>query len=184
MNCELPDCDKPRYQRQRMCGSHFMKAYRHGDPYYKAPIPHTDITGQRFGSLTAQERVNGRWNCACDCGATTTVRIGDLKNGNAKSCGNPKIHRRSESPTYEAVHERLRRDRGPARAQHCVDCGKRAAHWSYDHADTAELVGERDGLRRPYSLDQQHYQPRCVPCHKRLDLDRLALSRTQTSPGA
>lgn len=56
-----------------------------------API-REDITGQRFGTLTAMS-VNeecsspGRvlWNCVCDCGATTVVAHGNLKSGHIKS---------------------------------------------------------------------------------------------------
>jgi hypothetical protein len=57
-----------------------------------------DLTGQRFCRLTVIERSgsyvapNGKqthslWLCACDCGNTTTVRGGMLKNGHTKSCG-------------------------------------------------------------------------------------------------
>jgi hypothetical protein len=51
-----------------------------------------DITGVRFGSLTAVEYFrnnNGdiRWKCVCDCGGVTNVYIGHLKCGNTVSCG-------------------------------------------------------------------------------------------------
>ena len=53
-----------------------------------------DITNQRFGCLVALERDTTRdkkggyrWICKCDCGNTVSVRIGDLRSGNSKSCG-------------------------------------------------------------------------------------------------
>lgn len=52
-----------------------------------------DLTGQRFGMLTAVRPTNQRerryivWECRCDCGNVTYVRTGNLKNGNTKSCG-------------------------------------------------------------------------------------------------
>lgn len=56
-----------------------------------------DLSGQRFGRLTAQRpgpgmRTSGgrtirTWVCACDCGATTTVRAQSLTDGNTTSCG-------------------------------------------------------------------------------------------------
>lgn len=52
-----------------------------------------DITGQKFGHLTAIEMVGrdksrcAMWRCACDCGAVTTVRGKDLRNGSIRSCG-------------------------------------------------------------------------------------------------
>lgn len=51
-----------------------------------------DIKGQKFGLLTAleiSERNNGNtfWNCQCECGNITKVRIDSLTSGNTKSCG-------------------------------------------------------------------------------------------------
>jgi hypothetical protein len=52
-----------------------------------------DLTGQRFGRLTAlapARKYRNRywiWTCVCDCGHTTEVLLGDLKSGNTQSCG-------------------------------------------------------------------------------------------------
>lgn len=51
-----------------------------------------DIKGQRFGKLTAIERVENRkgrtaWKCQCDCGNIHIVTTKDLKEGKCKSCG-------------------------------------------------------------------------------------------------
>lgn len=51
-----------------------------------------DVTEQRFGRLTAHERIfsNDRsaiWRCTCDCGNTSNVRIYALLNGTIQSCG-------------------------------------------------------------------------------------------------
>lgn len=51
-----------------------------------------DITGERFGRLTAINRcgkVGGKtlWRCVCDCGNTTDVTISNLRNGHTQSCG-------------------------------------------------------------------------------------------------
>lgn len=52
----------------------------------------SDITGQRFGRLTALN-ISGRspqgmiWLCLCDCGNKTSVHAKYLKIGNTKSCG-------------------------------------------------------------------------------------------------
>ena len=52
-----------------------------------------DLTGQRFGKLTAIERV-GRtkhkdllWRCICDCGNKCVASTDHLKSGSTKSCG-------------------------------------------------------------------------------------------------
>ena len=50
-----------------------------------------DLTGQRFGKLTAVSSLkkgNIRyWKCVCDCGNIHTVRTAALTNGAVKSCG-------------------------------------------------------------------------------------------------
>ena len=52
-----------------------------------------DITGIRYGRLTALEPIgknkfgHSMWRCVCDCGREVSVDIGNLRNGNTKSCG-------------------------------------------------------------------------------------------------
>lgn len=52
-----------------------------------------DITGQRFGKLTAirptEERKDGSvvWECRCECGNTCYVSIHSLVTGDTRSCG-------------------------------------------------------------------------------------------------
>ena len=51
-----------------------------------------DLTGQKFGKLTATYRTMGsdkhiKWYCLCDCGNSIVICAGGLRNGNTKSCG-------------------------------------------------------------------------------------------------
>lgn len=51
-----------------------------------------DISGQKFGRLTALHDVGGNeqgrlWECLCECGKFTTVHAKRLKNGHTNSCG-------------------------------------------------------------------------------------------------
>lgn len=50
-----------------------------------------DITGQKFGQLTALSLIIGVgrrfWNCGCSCGKAATIRQDHLMSGNTKSCG-------------------------------------------------------------------------------------------------
>lgn len=52
-----------------------------------------DITGQKFGRLTAIERAGvnkynyATWKCVCECGKEVVVSGNSLRNGNTKSCG-------------------------------------------------------------------------------------------------
>ena len=50
-----------------------------------------DITGKRYGKLTAIERIriNGEpyWRCVCDCGGEKIASVRDLNAGHVSSCG-------------------------------------------------------------------------------------------------
>lgn len=52
-----------------------------------------DLTGQTFGQLTVIDRAKNRkggearWNCACNCGGSTTATGSNLRLGRTTSCG-------------------------------------------------------------------------------------------------
>lgn len=69
--------------------------------------------------------------------------------------------------SYGAVHQRLNNTRGSARMYKCVDCGQQARQWSYDRR------GGTVSALCPHETDLDRYVPRCVPCHKRFDLNAL-----------
>lgn len=71
-----------------------------------------------------------------------------------------------EEVGYFGLHDRLRRERGSARGEKCIDCGARAEHWSYDHLCGSERI---DSTGLPYSTNLDHYDPRCIPCHNKFD---------------
>lgn len=55
--------------------------------------PMKDISGDKFGRLTALARTNiktvhgMKWLCVCECGAFRTAVLAHLKSGHTKSCG-------------------------------------------------------------------------------------------------
>lgn len=60
------------------------------------PRRYADLTGQRFGRLTAIEPAGTRqtsgvksmfWRCVCDCGKETVVPASNLRSGGTRSCG-------------------------------------------------------------------------------------------------
>ena len=70
--------------------------------------PQSDITGKRFGRLTALYATgevgrNGSvlWHCRCDCGNEVNVTVIELNKGNQKSCGCLKIE------YQDLIHDRL-----------------------------------------------------------------------------
>lgn len=47
-----------------------------------------DLTGRKFGRLTAMQHVNkSRWLCKCECGGTSITSKQNLEHGISKSCG-------------------------------------------------------------------------------------------------
>lgn len=143
------------------------------DPFDNKPhalspaVPVRDITGQRYGTLTALRYEGDAWLCRCDCGATRKATLGELnRTGDANTCG-IKANHLSDAVDYAAAHDRVRRAKGPASRYSCVDRGRNAAYWSYDHADPDERVSiapRTEGVA--FSLD-------CVSCHKLFDLGRI-----------
>jgi hypothetical protein len=84
-----------------------------------------DLTGLRFGRLIVVKRLGigsqfyqPKWECKCDCGAICHTRSGELRYGQAKSCGcyNLEVHTKhghtthtSKSKTYStwiSMHQR------------------------------------------------------------------------------
>lgn len=71
-----------------------------------------DLTGQKFGRLTAIKRVENTknkdtlWLCKCDCGGETITRITNLRNGNTKSCGCLNKEHLLKSITKHGLHDK------------------------------------------------------------------------------
>lgn len=167
--CSLSGCTKP-VKRRGLCYGHYMKWWRYGDPTWTQPKRRRNLLGQRFGQVTVIEELDeGHWLCLCDCGNKSRVRGWSLTSGGTTTCNDGPTHRRADDISYSAAHARMKRDRGPASTHSCVDCGETAGHWSYDHADPDEV---RTPEGYAYSLKTNHYQPRCVPCHKTFDMGR------------
>lgn len=70
-----------------------------------------DLTGQKFGRLTAVSpvRVNNniRWKCICECGGTTITSSTKLKSGHTQSCGCLQRERTSKSCRKDKVGQKF-----------------------------------------------------------------------------
>lgn len=182
--CSQPGCDRTHYAHG-YCSMHYKRAWKRGE-FRDLPSQKLDITGHKYGLLTAVRPIGKHWECACECGATTYVEAGALNAGYKRSCGNPLLHHRVETPSYRALHTRIATERGKASNYACADCGEPAHEWAYDHSDPDEVT--TDGRHQPYSYDINHYQPRCKPCHRRQDAEarggRDAPVRSPAAPRA
>lgn len=160
-----------------------------------------DLTGQQFGRLTVLERSEDyvsrsghrklRWMCRCECGNAVVAIGSTLANGHTKSCGclrretmartaNEHVNGK-ELVSYGTAHVRVAWQRGKASLHDCVDCGRKAEQWAYNHDDPDELVQETrvNGVllhRLRYSLKVECYSPKCRGCnikdkqtHKEID---------------
>jgi hypothetical protein len=158
--CAVDGCNKPE-KNDSLCAMHWSRVQRTGSPAGVRPrrggICSLDgcIAEHESHGLCAKHARRLR-----DNGDPLTVRRGGPGTGDA--------HRwwRGDEVTYDGVHARVVALRGSASAHSCVDCGRPARDWSYDHGDPDERQSD-DG---PYSLDSARYAARCRYCH--IDLDR------------
>lgn len=152
--CSVDDCDKPHHSRG-WCKRHYVRWLRHGDPLAGGPLI------DRPSGVCSIEGCDRRYVAHGFC-VTHYDRW--------RTHGDP-LHGGEVQPVtrevvgYHAAHYRVRNARGPADQHACVDCGRTAVSWSYDHNDPSALV--EDGA--PYSLDPSHYDPRCGSCHQLFD---------------
>lgn len=87
-----------------------------------------DLTGQKFGNLTAVKRLeNNRhkcamWECRCSCGKTAICTTGHLRSGHSKTCGCLKkeiltlrnvSHDKSKTPEYRTWYHMIQRCTNP-----------------------------------------------------------------------
>lgn len=71
-----------------------------------------DLTGQKFGSLTAIETVTDldnrlKWKCVCDCGGSTSIRPYSLVKGITKSCKKCFASKESYRTGYKEINGEL-----------------------------------------------------------------------------
>jgi hypothetical protein len=143
------------------------------------------MTGQQFGRLTfvrfAGQCSDGsaQWLLKCDCGNEIVARRKNVAYGRTASCGclmSEKARqnarkRRTATPGYTGMHDRLRADRGPASSHPCLDCGGVAQDWSLRRGVQGILSApdNHHGNPRYWSTNIEDYDPRCRPCHGRYD---------------
>jgi hypothetical protein len=167
--CTVDGCGmKPRSKHSPYCEAHYGRLRRKGttdDPMR--------VIGQCFVDdcdepATASGRTLGRSDeFYCRMHYMRLAKRGDA----AFDCKWDEHPRWSgDEATYEAMHQRVKKMRGVPSKHQCVDCGKQARHWSYDHTDPDQKVQVGKG---PYSTDMDRYHPRCVRCHKKFDMARI-----------
>ena len=177
--CELDWCDRRGRNRSGsgLCEAHYYQK-RRGRPFTEA---------RRYLPTSTPCVVDGCENTGftgryCPKHEVRIRRHGDphtviAPEDRAYRRGEESEYWAGEGVGYSGAHQRLRKERGPASAHPCADCGSPAAQWSYNRADPNEKANEYRGVAVVYSTDPSQYEPRCVPCHKRFDLSALQEAR-------
>ena len=166
--CNVDGCETPT-RRRKMCEKHYYRMRRNGTLELTNP--------QRAQRDTCIIEGCDRLDCGphglCQMHNSRAKRNGDplALRGPRKRWAEDNHNWRGNDIQHRAAHERVKARRGKASQHACADCGGPAQHWSYDHLDPDEIRTDR-----PFSADPAHYEPRCVPCHKRFDLAFIAES--------
>lgn len=170
--CNIAGCDKTPYCRD-LCRPHYRRLREYGDPL--APTP-----TRKKPTSTTKCSVEG-----CD-GFTGNGHTGSARGychkhyARWRTWGNPEERdRRFALPgtmKYRSAHLLVNRVRGSASQFDCIECGKQAQEWAYDHRASDELADEEG---RPYSCNPEHYDPMCKSCHRSIDKMRRINARRQ-----
>jgi len=111
--------------------------------------PPKDITGQKFGKLTALQRVGSAsqwgktralWDCECECGNHIEVTLNDLQRRRRTECGCSK-HGMSRSKVYQAWSDMKQRCLNPTTPRF-KDYGERGLKLDPDWMDFVVFYNE------------------------------------------
>jgi hypothetical protein len=154
-----------------MCRVHYNRWYNHGDPTLVKPHGRRGKGRQGCQVEGCSEPHFGKGYCRKHY--RRFEKYGDPSFKPPARSGESHPHWTGDAVTYAAAHTRLRKERGKASEHLCVDCGKRAAEWSYIGSASDERVEvDRRGKRLPFSADPKYYAPRCHSCHVLFDKRR------------
>lgn len=166
--CSIEGCEKS-VKALDMCGMHYQRLKKHGDPLYERPLR---VGVERCSIDGCNRLLRARGMCP------THYRRWSIH-------GDPNVvlppHRTSgpdhyawlpdDELSYNQVHQRLHRgERGPAKNYSCTHCGATAQDWAYTNDCPDEKISDApDSLGYRYSSDPNRYIPLCRTCHKRFD---------------
>lgn len=122
-----------------------------------------DISGQRFGRLTAVTRDGSYWLCKCDCGEYKRVYRGNLKQGNTASCGCFRREACSQRELKKSLARGYNRALNTKFNYYKRNAKLRGIIWCLTRPDFEEILKE--------------------PCHYCGSIEKIGLDRADSSKG-
>lgn len=160
--CTVDGCER-KPAGNGLCKYHWKKNKLYGDPLGKSSYKPTKSTCTIAGCERPYHS-----NGYCNYHGYRAEKYGTpLAQGPGKHAG----RNRMEVPSYAGMHKRIFYDKGAASKHQCVDCRRPAKEWSYKGGAPNEYWELTRGCNLAYTTDQSYYEPRCVKCHRRKDLE-------------
>jgi hypothetical protein len=154
------------------CTKHYQRWKKYGAP----ELPPQQAPPRRTCTVNGCDRTHDAHGY-CHIHYCRAVKYGDPNVGTGRRPNFPKYQGDNhpmwvgDEVTYPGQHLRVKSFRGRATDHPCADCGEQATQWSYDHADPDERIAPNG---RVYSTNVDHYQPRCIKCHRQFDRERAS----------
>ena len=141
-------------------------------------IPRLDLSGRKFGKLTAVERVgNNRhsqsmWRCSCECGGEKIICISSLTQGDTGSCGclrseawQSRSNKNIKNETFRCVKCKLRKPllekAGGRGCYRCVPCNRDFGNkWYREHPDSCKRSRENYRAKNRNEMNRKSDQKR------------------------
>lgn len=173
--CSVEGCERKTHHKSignELCLAHYTRKWKYGDPgdAYVRPWRREEAECDAPGCNAMHKSASGycvKHEARVRRHGDPTVMIHQRDRDLPKAERN--VNWTGDDASYSAVHQRIDHAHGPASQYKCVDCGGKARHWSYSH----NSPNEKQSKFGPYSVNMDDYSPRCVRCHKRMDLDRI-----------
>lgn len=167
--CSVEGCGRPKHVSLGLCSMHYHRLKRNGDP----------------GEAKSRKRHKQAATCVAEgCSEKPFARdlcqkhLGRFYRHGRDAVNQPSYHDSDFVRSYSGAHKWIRKHLGQATEEICIDCKEQADEWSYRHDDPDEIVDDR-GIH--YSIYPEHYDPRCIPCHRQFDAGRLGSENTSST---